>query len=34
MSLTEWRALVAAKSVRAPALARRDLEDLMQHYPD
>ncbi|MDE2182890.1 MAG: phage tail assembly chaperone [Alphaproteobacteria bacterium] len=31
LSLVEWRALLPP---RAPSLARRGLEDLMQRYPD
>ncbi len=35
MSLAEWRALLAGKTARRnPALARADLEHLMQRYPN
>jgi hypothetical protein len=35
MSLTEWRALLAGRERRTQApLARADLEQLMQLYPD
>jgi uncharacterized phage protein (TIGR02216 family) len=31
LSLSEWRALLPR---RRPALARSDLQQLMQHFPD
>ncbi|HEY0281404.1 MAG TPA: phage tail assembly chaperone [Rhizomicrobium sp.] len=34
MSLAEWRAMLAGKRPRRSSLGRRELDDLMQHYPD
>jgi len=35
LSLAEWRAMLAGRTARRSApLARRELEDLLQHHPD
>ncbi|MDE2492910.1 MAG: phage tail assembly chaperone [Alphaproteobacteria bacterium] len=34
LSLAGWRALLSARRPRGAPLARRDLERLMQRYPD